>query len=48
MGAFGEDSGMRATEIKPLAYLKRGVRVREKEGCLSVILIGMIYQMVGC
>jgi len=32
VGAFGEDSGMRATEIKRVAYLKRGVKVSGKGG----------------
>ncbi len=32
VGAFGEDSGMRATEIKRVEYLKQGVRVSGKGG----------------
>mmetsp|Transcript_20473 Transcript_20473/g.29980 ORF Transcript_20473/g.29980 Transcript_20473/m.29980 type:complete len:101 (+) Transcript_20473:24-326(+) len=32
VGAFGEDSGMRATEIKRVEYLKRGVRVSGSGG----------------
>jgi len=32
VGAFGEDSGMRATEIKRVAYLKRGVKVSGSGG----------------
>ena len=36
VGAFGEDSGMRATEIKRVEYLKRGVRVSGKGGVFKV------------
>lgn len=32
VGAFGADSGMRATEIKRVEYLKRGVKVSGKGG----------------
>ena len=32
VGAFGEDSGMRATEIKRVEYLKRGVKVKGSGG----------------
>jgi len=32
VGAFGADSGMRATEIRRVEYLKRGVRVSGKGG----------------
>lgn len=32
VGAFGEDSGMRATEIKRVQYLKRGVKVSGRGG----------------
>ncbi|CAM9603807.1 unnamed protein product, partial [Heterosigma akashiwo] len=32
VGAFGADSGMRATEIKRVAYLQRGVRVSGQGG----------------
>lgn len=32
VGAFGEDSGMRATEIKRVEYLKKGVRVSGSGG----------------
>lgn len=32
MGAFGADSGMRATEIKRVEYLKKGVKVTGSGG----------------
>ena len=32
VGAFGQDSGMRATEIRRVAYLKRGVKVSGQGG----------------
>uniref|UniRef100_A0A7S2W2Q9 CSD domain-containing protein n=1 Tax=Eucampia antarctica TaxID=49252 RepID=A0A7S2W2Q9_9STRA len=36
VGAFGEDSGMRATEIKRVAYLKKGAWVSGKGGVFKV------------
>jgi len=35
VAAFGQDSGMRATEIKRVEYLKRGVKVSGKGGCFK-------------
>eukprot|EP00804_Cyclotella_cryptica_P015914 CCRYP_006407-RA/>CCRYP_006407-RA protein AED:0.27 eAED:0.27 QI:93/1/1/1/1/1/2/300/470 len=36
VGAYGQDSGMRATEIKRVAYLKKGVKVSGQGGIFKV------------
>ena len=36
IGAYGEDSGMRATEIRRVQYLKRPVKLQAKGGIFSV------------
>ena len=36
VGAFGEDSGMRATEIRRVEYLKSGVKVSARGGVFKV------------
>jgi hypothetical protein len=36
VGAYGQDSGMRATEIRRVEYLKQGVKVSGQGGIFKV------------
>jgi hypothetical protein len=38
VAAFGQDSGMRATEISRVEYLKRGVKISGKGGVFTAII----------